>query len=108
MTDLALPAQVERFFAGHLVSQKHASPHAAMTLLRSGAGCTTIALWLGHESIETTQVYLHADMEIKRRAMDLTRPTGVPEGVYKPSDDILSFFASIQRRPNQDGKGSQS
>ncbi len=66
---------------------KRVSPHtlrhtAAMDLLRNGVGCTVIALWLGHESVETTQVYLHADMEIKKRAMDQTRPMEVSEGVY--------------------------
>ena len=66
---------------------KRVSPHtlrhtAAMDLLRSGVGCTVIALWLGHESVETTQIYLHADMEIKKQAMDQTRPTDIPEGIY--------------------------
>ncbi len=66
---------------------KRVSPHtlrhtAAMNLLRSGVGCTVIALWLGHESVETTQVYLHADMAIKKQAMNQTRPTDIPEGIY--------------------------
>ncbi len=79
---------------------KKVSPHTlrhttAMDLLRSGTGCTVIALWLGHESVETTQVYLHADMEIKKRAMDQTRPTNIPAGVYKPDDDVLAFLDSL-------------
>jgi site-specific recombinase XerD len=79
---------------------KRVSPHtlrhtAAMDLLRSGVGCTVIALWLGHESVETTQIYLHADMEIKKQAMDQTRPTDIPEGIYKPDDDVLAFLGSL-------------
>ena len=66
-----------------------------MELLRNGVSCTVIALCLGHESAETTQVYLHADMEIKKRAMDQTRPTDVPEGVYTPDDEILAFLRSL-------------
>ena len=79
---------------------KRVSPHtlrhtAAMELLRGGVGCTVIALWLGHESAETTQVYLHADMQIKRRAMEQTRPVDVPKGIYRPDDDLLAFLSSL-------------
>ena len=80
--------------------EKRVSPHtlrhtAAMELLRSGVSCTVIALWLGHESVETTQIYLHADLEIKRQAMDRTRPMEVPEGVYRPDDEVLTFLQSL-------------
>ena len=79
---------------------KRVSPHtlrhtAAMELLRSGVGCTVIALWLGHESAETTQVYLHADMQIKKEAMERTRPVDVPKGVYRPDDKLLAFLNSL-------------
>ena len=47
---------------------------AAMDLLHHGVDCTVIALWLGHESVETTQMYLHADLQLKERAMDQTKP----------------------------------
>lgn len=82
------------------IKDKRVSPHslrhtAAMDLLRNKVSCTVIALWLGHESAETTQIYLHADMEIKRRAMDRTRPTDVPKGVYRPDDDVLAFLRSL-------------
>lgn len=82
------------------LNDKRVSPHTlrhtlAMDLLRNEVSCTVIALWLGHESAETTQIYLHADMEIKKRALDQTRPTDVPEGVYKPDDDILAFLRSL-------------
>ncbi len=66
-----------------------------MELLRSGVGCTVIALWLGHESVETTQVYLHADLEIKKQAMDRTRPADIPAGVYQPKDELLAFLEAL-------------
>ena len=79
---------------------KRVSPHtlrhsAAMELLRGGVDCAVIALWLGHESAETTQVYLHADMQIKKKAMDRTRPMDVPDGVYRPGDELLAFLNSL-------------
>ncbi len=82
------------------LKEKRVSPHtlrhtAAMNLLRSGISCTVIALWLGHESIETTQIYLHADMEIKKKAMEQTKPEDIPGGVYHPTDDILAFVMSL-------------
>ena len=82
------------------LAYKRVSPHtlrhtAAMELLQSGVGCTVIALWLGHESVETTQIYLHADMQIKRQAMDRTRPVDVPKGVYRPDDELLAFLNSL-------------
>lgn len=82
------------------LGDRRVSPHslrhtAAMDLLRNGVSRTVIALWLGHESAETTQVYPHADMEIKRRAMDRTRPADVPEGVFRPDDDVLAFLRSL-------------
>ena len=54
------------------LKSKHVSPHclrhtAAMELLHKGVGCTVIALWLGHESVETTQIYLHADLQVKEK-----------------------------------------
>ena len=82
------------------LKDKRISPHslrhtAAMELLRSGVGCTVIALWLGHESVETTQIYLHADIEIKKQAMDQTRPAEVTEGVYRPDDKLRVFLDSL-------------
>ncbi|MCE2523304.1 MAG: tyrosine-type recombinase/integrase [Rhodobacteraceae bacterium] len=49
---------------------------AAMALLHDGVSRTVIALWLGHESVETTQIYLHTDLRLKERAMERTRPSG--------------------------------
>ena len=55
----------------------------------------TIALWLGHETLETTNKYLHADMELKRRALDRTAPPNVKPGRYRPPDSLLAFLESL-------------
>lgn len=65
---------------------------AAMRLLAAGIDSSVIALWLGHESIETTQIYLHANMKTKEDALARTRPTGVKPGRYKVVDDTLLAF----------------
>ena len=66
-----------------------------MALLHQGVGCTVIALWLGHESAETTQVYLHADLRLKEKAMERTRPLDVRSGRFKPDDALLGFLKSL-------------
>lgn len=65
---------------------------AAMRLLAAGIDSSVIALWLGHESIETTQIYLHANMKTKEDALARTRPTGTKPGRYKVPDDALLAF----------------
>jgi len=65
---------------------------AAMRLLAAGIDSTVIALWLGHESIETTQIYLHADMRTKEDALARTKPTRTKPGRYKVRDDALLAF----------------
>jgi site-specific recombinase XerD len=79
------------------LATKKITPHvlrhtAAMRLLAAGIDSAVIALWLGHESIETTQIYLHADMRMKQAALDKTTPTGVDPGRYTPTDDTLLAF----------------
>ncbi len=79
---------------------KHVTPHclrhtAAMELLHNGVGCTVIALWLGHESVETTQIYLHADLQVKEKAMERTRPVDTPPGRYRPSDALLDYLEAL-------------
>ncbi len=69
---------------------------AAMRLLTAGIDTTVIALWLGHESVETTQIYLHADLATKEKALDRTKPTGARPGRYKTkSDTLLHFLESL-------------
>jgi integrase/recombinase XerD len=54
-----------------------------------------IALWLGHESIETTNRYLHADLQLKERALGYSDPAGVPPTRFQPQDSLLSFLNSL-------------
>jgi len=79
---------------------KRVTPHtlrhtAAMSLLRHGVDLSVIALWLGHESTETTQIYLHADMQIKEQALAHTTSSGIMPERYRPSDSLLTFLESL-------------
>ena len=67
-----------------------------MELLQAGVDRSVIALWLGHESIETTQVYLDADLALKEKALAKTTPMakGKP-GRYRPDDTLLAFLKSL-------------
>jgi len=83
------------------LTAKTVTPHTlrhscAMTLLASGVDISVIALWLGHESTEVTQIYLHADMAIKERALARLAPAGRGSaGRYKPPDQLLAFLDSL-------------
>jgi len=82
------------------LKRKKVSPHvlrhaAAMDLLHNGVDRSVIALWLGHESVETTQIYLHADMRLKEQALSRTQPLGVRPGRYRPNDKLLAFLESL-------------
>ena len=66
-----------------------------MDLLQSGVDRTVIALWLGHESVETTQVYIHADLRLKEKALAHVASTNVQPGRYKPEDALLTFLESL-------------
>ena len=68
---------------------------AAMRLLLAGNDITVIALWLGHEQITTTQIYLHADMTHKQQAIDRTRPLTAKPGRYQPTDALLAFLEAL-------------
>ena len=82
------------------LSTKNVTPHVlrhtcAMRLLAGGVDTTVIALWLGHESVETTQIYLHADLSVKERAIARTSPTGTKPGRYRPPDTLLAFLEAL-------------
>jgi len=82
------------------LSAKRVTPHvlrhtAAMRLLEAGVDAMTIALWLGHASSETTQIYLHADLALKERAIARTTPTGTRPGRYQPGDRLLAFLEAL-------------
>jgi integrase/recombinase XerD len=79
---------------------KQVSPHvlrhtAAMELLQSGVDHSVIALWLGHESPETTHIYLQADLALKEKILERTKPLNVKASRYRPSDKLLQFLSSL-------------
>ncbi len=80
---------------------KRVSPHTlrhstAMELLQHGVDQTVIALWLGHESVETTQVYLHTDLRLKEKALSrMATPAGATPGRYRPDDKLLAFLEGL-------------
>ena len=79
---------------------KKVTPHvlrhsSAMSLLHHGVDRSVIALWLGHESVETTEMYLHADMRVKERALSRTTPNGINPPRYCPSDKLLAFLEGL-------------
>lgn len=82
------------------LKRKNVSPHVlrhstAMDLLHHGVDRSVIALWLGHESVETTQMYLHADMRLKEKALSRTEPLGIKLVRYRPNDQLLTFLEGL-------------
>jgi integrase/recombinase XerD len=79
---------------------KHVTVHtlrhtAAMRFLDAGIDTAVIALWLGHESIATTSIYLHADLNLKRAALERTRQPETPAGDFHPEDPLLAWLQSL-------------
>lgn len=68
---------------------------AAMRLLHAGTDTSVIALWLGHEQAETTQIYLHADLTLKEQALARTTPPHTKPGRYQPPDQLLAFLEAL-------------
>ena len=103
------PDGVEYILAKHVATarqrclsleKKRITPHvlrhtAAMELLQNGVDRSVIALWLGHESMETTQVYLHADLALKEKALAKAAPLGVKVRRYRPDDKLLAFLKGL-------------
>jgi integrase/recombinase XerD len=65
------------------------------TSLQAGTDTSVIALWLGHEQAETTQIYLHADLALKEKALARTTPPDTRPGRYQPPDQLLAFLESL-------------
>jgi site-specific recombinase XerD len=100
---------IERRLARHLaaaaqtcpsIKTKHVTTHtlrhtAAMRLLLAGNDVTVIALWLGHEQLSTTNIYLHADMTHKQQAIDRAKPINARPGRYRPPDRLLRFLEDL-------------
>ena len=79
---------------------KKLSPHVlrhscAMQLLENGVDVTVIALWLGHETVRTVQVYLHGDLRLKERALARMAQPTTPPGRYRPPDALLRFLEDL-------------
>src|SRR6476620_10356174 len=79
---------------------KHITAHVlrhtcAMRLLEAGVDTTVIALWLGHERIDTTAIYLHAHLDIKEKALARTTPPNIKTGRYHPPDALLAFLEGL-------------
>jgi site-specific recombinase XerD len=66
-----------------------------MRLLHAGVDTSVIALWLGHEQVETTQMYLHADLALKEQALAKTKPLDSKPGRYRPPDALLDFLERL-------------
>ena len=66
-----------------------------MALLHSGVDWAGIALWLGHQSIDTTQLSRHASLELKQQALEKTTPLNGQPGRYRPDDDLLAFLKRL-------------
>jgi len=82
------------------LARKRVTPHvlrhtSAMLLRQAGIDLSVIALWLGHEGIESTQIYLHADLALKERALARTTPIGTPPGRYRAPDTLLAFLEGL-------------
>lgn len=79
---------------------KRVTPHTlrhstAMELLHHGVDQSVIALWLGHESVETTQIYIHADMRLKEKALAQVISPETHPGRYRPNDELLAFLEAL-------------
>lgn len=82
------------------LAAKRITPHvlrhtAAMELLQAGVDRSLIAIWLGHESVETTQIYLHANLALKEEILAKTRPHDSARSRYRPSDRLLRFLQEL-------------
>jgi len=82
------------------IGTKRVTPHTlrhstAMDLLHHGVDQAVIALWLGHESVATTQIYIHADMRMKEKALARVAAPATPTSRYRPDDQLLAFLEGL-------------
>jgi integrase/recombinase XerD len=105
MTSDAVEQRIDLYTATAAITcptlrDKKVTPHTmrhtcAMRMRTAGIDATTIALWLGHESLESTRPYLHADLQLKQRALDRTAPPHTRRGRYTPPDKLLAFLEAL-------------
>ena len=86
----ACPSLTHKRVSSHVL--RHTT---AMDLLQHGVEQSVIALWLGHESIETTQIYLDANLALKQQVLDMVTPLNGKPGRYRPDDKLLAFLRSL-------------
>jgi integrase/recombinase XerD len=82
------------------LATKNVTPHVlrhtcAMRMLAAGVGTAAVSLFLGHESLASTRPYVHADLELKQRALDRTAPPRTKKGRYRPTDELLAFLEAL-------------
>jgi integrase/recombinase XerD len=82
------------------LSKKRVTPHvlrhtAAMELLQAGVDRALIAIWLGHESLDTTQIYLDAHLQMKEAILKKMNPLQNHPGRYRPDDELLSYLKGL-------------
>jgi site-specific recombinase XerD len=82
------------------IGSKRVTPHTlrhstAMDLLHHGVDPAVIALWLGHENVETTQIYIHADMRMKEKALARVAAPATPSDRFRPGDQLLAFLEEL-------------
>jgi site-specific recombinase XerD len=84
-------------FLAHLEQQRHNSVRSrhSHALAPVWSGLTVIALWLGHEDVQTTHVYLQADLAMKEKALNKLAPPETKVARFKPCDEVLAFLASL-------------
>jgi integrase/recombinase XerD len=66
-----------------------------MALVSTGTDISVIALWMGHESLDSSMAYIHADMALKQQALERTAIPGTKPGIYKPGDSLLAFLTGL-------------
>ncbi|MEW6470702.1 MAG: tyrosine-type recombinase/integrase [Actinomycetota bacterium] len=103
------PDAVQRLIAKHVATARRACPNldekristhtlrhsCAMDLLRCGVDPAVLAMWLGHEKLESVNAYIHADPTLKQRALDRRSPLNTRPGRYKPGDKLLAFLEGL-------------
>ncbi len=94
-THAATAARVAPTLTEKKISPRVLRHTAAMCPLAAGVDSTVIALWLGHESVATTQIYIHADLALKQQALARTAPLDAGPGRFRPSDTVLAFLDSL-------------
>jgi site-specific recombinase XerD len=82
------------------LATKNVTPHVlrhtcAMRMLAAGTGVAAVSLFLGHKSLASTRPYIHADLELKQRALDRTAPPKTKKGRYQPTDELLTFLEAL-------------